>query len=119
MGVRGAIEVNFKNDKFGGHTVTYYVPCGGLPMLRKIRNNLKKAEDKAEVLQKLGKYEKKGEIRPDGRSKLTPRECWPFIEYFLRVNFNEFTFELEALYETVSNRAFAHACKGSTKTFVR
>lgn len=115
---RFMIELNTKDD-FGGQTSTYYGRYDGHKTLQQIRRNLKTAKDPAGVLRKLGNYTKKGLIRPDGRTKLTPRECWPFIGYILRVNLIDDSFELEPIYETISDREFAYASKRSTSTFVK
>ena len=118
MGVRVAIEVN-SNDEFGPEVKIYFAQCGGIQLLRLIRRNLKTADTAAGVLKKLGNYTKKGTIRPWGRTKLTPGNCWPFIEYILRVNLiDDSSFELEAIYETISSREFAHV-NNRSKSFVK
>ena len=119
MGIRAAIEVN-KNTVFGPETNTYFVPCDGLGTLKKVRKNLTTAKDPAGLVKKLSTYVKKGKIRYDGRAKLTPQGCYPFIEYILRVNIvSESSFELEPVYETINKRQFACASNRSTTTFVK
>lgn len=121
MGTGFMIEVNINNkkDPFGTQTKTFYGKYDAHKTLQQIRTILKTAKDAAGVLKKLANYTKKGRIRPEGRIKLTPRECWPFIGYILRVNLIDDSFELEPIYETISDREFAYASKRSTSTFVK
>lgn len=112
-------NINDKNDPFGSQIKTWYGRYDGHKTLQQIRTNLKTAKNAAGVLKKLNNYTKKGVIRPDGRTKLTPQQCWPFIGYILRVNLIDDSFELEPIYETISDREFAYASKRSTSTFVK